>query len=88
MEAGAGPRVAALHDSLKPQVERYSRIYVYSFANEIENCVAKHDAVIEAVEEGLGSVADAAMRRNWHNAAERLCRHIHATGARGNWQEA
>jgi DNA-binding GntR family transcriptional regulator len=85
VEAGAGPRLAALHDSFKPQIERYGRIYVQAFAEGAQNSVEEHGAVIDAIEAGLGDVADAAMRRNWYNAAERLCRLIRKVGERGTW---
>jgi len=42
-------------------------------------------ALVDAIEAGLGNVADTAMRRNWHNATERLCTMIRQNGGRGNW---
>lgn len=86
VEAAAGPRLGALHDSFKPQIERYGRLYVNAFADDFERAVEEHEALIEAIDAGLGSIADTAMRRNWHNSTERLCALIRKNGGRGNWQ--
>jgi DNA-binding GntR family transcriptional regulator len=85
IEAAAGPRVAALHDSFKPQIERYGRSYPQAYAEDAEDTTAEHGALIDAIEAGVPDVADAAMRRNWYNASERLCRLIRTTGERGTW---
>jgi DNA-binding GntR family transcriptional regulator len=85
IEAAAGPRVAALHDSFKPQIERYGRSYPQAYAEDADDTIAEHGALIDAIEAGVPDVADAAMRRNWYNASERLCRLIRTTGERGTW---
>jgi DNA-binding GntR family transcriptional regulator len=85
LEAAAGPRVAALHDSFKPQIERYGRNYPQAYAQDVGDATAEHEVLIQAIEAGVPDMADIAMRRNWHNASERLCRMIHTTGERGTW---
>ena len=85
IEAGAGPRLVALHDSLKPQIERYGRLYMQAQIEEVDESVEEHDALIDAISAGVGDTADAAMRRNWRNTAERLCTVIRNIGERGIW---
>jgi DNA-binding GntR family transcriptional regulator len=85
VEAGAGPRLLALHDSFKPQSERYGRIYSSALINEIATSVEEHEDVIRGVESGDGEAAERAMRRNWWNASERLAQVIGTVGERGSW---
>jgi DNA-binding GntR family transcriptional regulator len=85
VEAGSGPRLLALHESFKPQSERYGRIYSSAFSDEMEASVREHDDVIRAIEAGDPDAAEAAMRRNWSNASLRLAAVIDTLGERGTW---
>ncbi|HEX3160872.1 MAG TPA: GntR family transcriptional regulator [Gemmatimonadaceae bacterium] len=85
VEAGAGPRLLALHDATKPQAERYIRLYVSSLADEITRSVTEHDQIIRHVAAGDPLAAQQAVDTNWRNAAERLSRVIGAHGERGIW---
>jgi DNA-binding GntR family transcriptional regulator len=85
VEAGAGPRLLALHESFKPQSERYGRIYSSALINEISTSVEEHEDVIGGIEAGDGEAAEQAMRRNWWNASERLAQVIGTVGERGSW---
>ncbi|MBL8988636.1 MAG: GntR family transcriptional regulator [Gemmatimonadetes bacterium] len=85
VEVAAGPRLRLLHGSVKPQAERYERLYVSYLAGEIATSVAEHEVIIAAIEQGDATAAKAAVERNWHNAAERLGRVIERVGDRGRW---
>jgi DNA-binding GntR family transcriptional regulator len=85
VEAGAGPRLLALHDSFKPQSERYGRIYSSSLIDEIATSVQEHEDVVVQIEDGSGEGAEVAMRRNWENASQRLADVIETLGERGAW---
>lgn len=85
VEAGAGPRLLSLHDSFKPQSERYGRIYSSALIDEIGTSVREHDAVIRGIEAGDGEAAEEAMRLNWSNASARLAVVIDSLGERGSW---
>ncbi len=85
VEGGGGPRLLALHDAIKPQSERYVRLYISSLVDEIDTSVAEHDAIIRHVEAGEPQAAHAAVDTNWRNAAGRLGRVIEALGERGSW---
>lgn len=85
VEAGAGPRLLALHDAVKPQAERYERIYVSLLVNEIGTSVVEHNIIIRAIRSGDPEAAQTAVQTNWRNAAERLGRVIDTLGERGHW---
>lgn len=80
IETAAGPRLRALHDSIKPQAERYRRLYSIAPEGRIAASVAEHEQIIAAIENGDGEVARLAVESNWQNAAERLAAVIEATG--------
>jgi DNA-binding GntR family transcriptional regulator len=79
------PRLIALHDSFKPQSERYGRIYSSALIDEIAMSVQEHEDVVQAIEQGDGMAAEAAMRKNWSNASQRLSHVIDTLGERGTW---
>jgi DNA-binding GntR family transcriptional regulator len=81
----AGPRVRALHDTVKPQAERYERLYVSMLTSELHTSVAEHRAIVKAIRAGNAPVAQAAVETNWRNAAERLASVVAASGERGSW---
>ena len=85
VEAGAGPRLLALHDAVKPQAERYERIYVSLLTREITTSVAEHRGICRAIRAGEPDEAQKAVQTNWRNAADRLSRVIETAGERGRW---
>lgn len=85
VEAGAGPRLLALHDAVKPQAERYDRLYVSLLSNALSASVTEHAAIIRAIRRGDPGAAQAAVQTNWRNAAARLGAVIESVGERGSW---
>ena len=85
VEGAAGARLLALHDAIKPQAERYARLYTNALLDEIATSVAEHAAVIRAIEAGNPASAQQAVETNWRNAAARLARVIGTVGERGAW---
>jgi DNA-binding GntR family transcriptional regulator len=85
IEAGAGPRLIALHDSVKPQAERYIRMYISMLTSDIRASVAEHDAIIDAIDAGAVDAAQQAVQVNWRHAAERIGKVIEVAGERGSW---
>ncbi|MFW6202443.1 MAG: GntR family transcriptional regulator [Gemmatimonadota bacterium] len=85
VEAGAGPRLRKLHDSLKPQTERYWRLYTSALVGRTASSVAEHDDIIAAFAAADPDAAADAVRSNWQNGADRLRRVIETLGERGNW---
>jgi DNA-binding GntR family transcriptional regulator len=85
VEAGAGPRLVALHDAIKPQAERYIRFYQTILTEAIQTSIVEHQAIIDRIDSGVGPAAQEAVRTNWRNAAERLSGVIGRRGERGAW---
>jgi len=85
VQAGVGPRLLALHDAVKPQAERYIRMYISMLTGDIKSSVDEHDTIIAAIEEGRAADAQRAIEVNWMHAAERLARVIAVAGERGSW---
>jgi DNA-binding GntR family transcriptional regulator len=85
VEANAGPRILALHDSVKPQAERYIRMYISMLTSDIGTSVAEHEAITVGIEQGRADIAQNAVVLNWRHAADRLSRVIEVAGERGSW---
>lgn len=85
VEAAAGPRLRALHDAVKPQAERYERLYVSLLSRGLAPSVREHEAIIRAIRSGDPDVAQHAVQANWRNAAARLGAVITTVGERGAW---
>lgn len=80
-----GPRLRALHRAIKPQVERYSRLYISALVDELPTSVQEHAVIVRAIARGEPAAAQRAVETNWRNAAERLARVIAQHGERGVW---
>lgn len=85
VEAGAGPRLRALHEAVKPQAERYIRMYVSLLAGEAPVSAGEHQAIIGAIRAGDAPGAERAVQTNWRHAAARLSRAVGNAGERGGW---
>lgn len=85
VEAGAGPRLLELHNSMKPQAERYIRVYIRVLTAQIPISVEEHAEIADAVEAGQPERAERAVQTNWRNATKRLKRVIEDVGERGSW---
>lgn len=85
VEASAGSRILTLHRTIKPQTERYWRLYSSSIVDQLSQSVQEHQRIIEAFERGDAEEAMRAAEANWHNGAERLVKVIEALGERGSW---
>jgi DNA-binding GntR family transcriptional regulator len=85
LTAGGGPRLRALHHAVKPQSERYVRLYVSALIDQIHESVEQHEAIASAIEQGRPQEAKEAVLRNWHHAGERLSQLITKLGERGAW---
>ena len=85
VEASVGPRLLALHHSIKLQIERYARAYIGVLLGELTESLTEHDAIINGILKGDARAAQHAIEVNWHNAADRLTRVIARYGERGSW---
>ena len=85
VQSGVGPRLLALHDAVKPQAERYIRMYISMLTGDTRSSAEEHDAIIAAIEDGRATEAQAAIETNWRHAADRISRVIEVAGERGRW---
>ncbi|MDE2875858.1 MAG: GntR family transcriptional regulator [Gemmatimonadota bacterium] len=85
VEGGAGPRLLSLHDAIKPQAERYARLYVDALTDQLALSIDEHQATIDAIEAGEADRAQLAVQTNWRNAGERLGDVIERAGELGSW---
>jgi DNA-binding GntR family transcriptional regulator len=85
VEAGAGPRLRSLHEAVKPQAERYIRMYIALLLDTVPTAGTEHDAIVEAIRTGNTNTAQRAVQTNWRHAADRLVRAIEVMGEQGNW---
>lgn len=85
VDACGGPRVQAMHGVVKPQAERYRRLYSTALGGHIHASLAEHEAIIRAIAQGDPAAAEVAVKANWRNAAERLVRVIDRVGEHGSW---
>ena len=85
VEGVVGPRLLALHHAIKPQSERYTRLYVSVFINQVATSVREHETITRSIARGDRDAAQHAAETNWHNAAERLAKVIAQHGERGTW---
>lgn len=85
VEAGAGPRLLAFHNAIKPQAERYWRLYSSAILSQLTTSVAEHARIIRGIEQKDGDEAEQGVRTNWEKGAERLCAVIDRIGEHGSW---
>jgi DNA-binding GntR family transcriptional regulator len=85
VSASAGPRLIALHGSIKPQTKRYFRLYASSIIKDLHYSVAEHEDIIKAISSGDARGAERAMQANWQLGAGRLATIIELFGEHGNW---
>src|SRR5260221_591502 len=85
VEDVVGPRLLTLHRAIKPQSDRYSRLYVSVLLDQLATSVKEHETIAAAIAQGDLDAAQRAAETNWHNAAERLTSIIAKQGERGSW---
>jgi DNA-binding GntR family transcriptional regulator len=81
-----GPRLLTLHRAIKPQSDRYSRLYASVLRDQLATSVKEHEKIARSIAKGDADAAQRAAETNWHNAAERLTQIIAKQGERGSWQ--
>jgi len=84
VEASAGPRLLAIHNSIEPQTERYWRMYA-NIIEQLGKSVAEHDLIIQGIETGNPELAEKSITEHWQRGWERLCKMIDALSERGSW---
>jgi len=86
--AAAGrPRLLAAHETLRPQFERYARIYAVHIVGggQLSQTVREHGDIITCLGKKDPRASRDAVHRNWHHGVTRLLAIIDQVGARGDW---
>jgi DNA-binding GntR family transcriptional regulator len=85
VEGVSAPRLLTLHAAIKPQSDRYRRIYGSALIPVAAEAAAEQNAVVASIRAGDSADAERLARANWTNAAERMCTIIRRVGDRGSW---
>ena len=85
VEAGAGPRLLAIYNAIKPQTDRYWLLYAHGITEDMEKSCREHAKIVDALSRGDGGGTERALQANWSNGAERLAKAIAKFGERGAW---
>ncbi len=85
VEASKGRRIIDLHDVVKPQAERYERLYVSLLSDALRESILEHSRIARAIAAGDPDAVQQAVQANWRNAAIRLGDVIADLGERGTW---
>jgi DNA-binding GntR family transcriptional regulator len=81
--AAAGPRLLALLDVIKPQAERYNRVYAEQILpKRIVEAAAEHDAIVRALRAGDSEAARRAVETNYGHGTAELTHAIDAPASR------
>lgn len=85
VSASAGPRLLGLHKMMKPQIERYWRLYAHTILQDLHLSVAEHQQIIAAIAAGNVKGTKDALINNWKRGAARIYQMIELFGERGSW---
>jgi DNA-binding GntR family transcriptional regulator len=81
----SAPRIRTMHQAIKPQAERYRRIYSAASPDNIRASCEEHEVIIDGIESGDAKTAEQAVQVNWRNSAARVSRLIGTYGELGSW---
>ena len=81
------PRLLAAHETLRPQLERYARLYAVHVVGggQLSQTVREHGDIITCLGKKDPRASRDAVRCNWDHGAARLLAIIDQAGARGDW---
>jgi DNA-binding GntR family transcriptional regulator len=83
--AASGPRLRTLHQIVKPQIERYWRLYAHTIIQDLHLSVSEHTEIIESIASGNPRSIERALNNNWKKGADRIFHLIELFGERGSW---
>jgi len=83
--ASAGPRLLTIHQMVKPQIERYWRLYAHTIVQDLHHSVSEHEQIIASIVSGNPKAIERALWNNWKCGADRINALIDLFGERGSW---
>lgn len=84
LTAGAGSRLLAELESLRPQISRYGRAFAGASLRDLEQSREAYESIVSALEAGDPEIEGLTVA-SWRQAAERYRRIVEAHGERGQW---
>jgi len=85
VDAAAGPRLRMELDAIRPQAERYERVYTSALIGDFGGSLVEHDVIVQAIRSGDAERAERAVIANWRNGADRYRGVVDILGERGAW---
>lgn len=79
------PRLETMHQAIKPQADRYRRVYGSALVTAAGDVAAEHEALAVAVASGDPDASEARARFNWDRASQRMSDIIDQWGEKGSW---
>ncbi len=76
----AGGRLLRHYDAIRPQMDRYHRLYTTRGLDRLRNGFHEHVGVVDAIAAGEPDVAERTVREHYRNAANRLRPRIEERG--------
>jgi DNA-binding GntR family transcriptional regulator len=81
----AAPRLMTLHRAIKPQADRYRRVYGSALVGVATDIMDEHDSVVDAIQAGDPARAERCALQYWMNAIDRMTAIIAEWGEKGSW---
>ncbi len=81
----SAPRLTTLHRAIKPQADRYRRVYGSALVGVAPDITDEHDRVVDAIEAGDPDAAERSAHEYWMGAIDRMTAIIAEWGEKGNW---
>jgi DNA-binding GntR family transcriptional regulator len=81
----AAPRLMTLHRAIKPQADRYRRVYGSALVGVAVDITDEHDRVVDALEAGDPEQAEECALSYWMGAIGRMTAIIAEWGEKGSW---
>jgi DNA-binding GntR family transcriptional regulator len=85
VEAIAGPRFRAIHAFQAPLVRVYKQHYATYLVITMPTSSDEHEKIIDAIGRGDPDAAEATIRANWAQAADRYTAAMETAGEQGTW---
>jgi DNA-binding GntR family transcriptional regulator len=79
------PRLETMHQAIKPQADRYRRVYGTALVTSAGDVTAENEALAAAILSGDPAAAEARARYNWEQASQRMSDIIDQWGEKGSW---
>jgi DNA-binding GntR family transcriptional regulator len=81
----SAPRLMTLHGAIKPQADRYRRVYGTALVGVAPDITDEHERVVDAIDAGDPARAERCAHEYWMSAIGRMTAIIAEWGEKGSW---